>query len=112
MTLLTEPEPEPQTVFDIFWARLSVAVIFLYFNNSPYLIYLYLNSHRLGKEYHLPASLIIHLLLQLYEVQEDEDGGSQINFTIPREASGGIVNNKKEQHKFRLVKCGVHRIIL
>ncbi|KAK2187568.1 hypothetical protein NP493_161g00027 [Ridgeia piscesae] len=40
----------------------------------------------------------------LYEVREDEEGGSQINFTVPREASGGIVNNKKEQHKFSFQK--------
>ena len=48
-------------------------------------------------------ALYLHeLFLQLYEISDDSNGNPLLNFTLPRELSEGIVNNKKETYKFRL----------
>jgi len=39
--------------------------------------------------------------MQHYELSEDAESGSLLSFNIPRDASDGIVNNRKELFKFR-----------
>lgn len=40
--------------------------------------------------------------VQLYEAYEDDNGGSIIAFTVPKDLADGYINNKKEVYKFRL----------
>ena len=46
---------------------------------------------------------VTQLSNQLYEISEDEGGGELVSFIVPKQLNAGLVNNKKENHKFRYV---------
>lgn len=46
-------------------------------------------------------SILSFVFMQIYDIDEDDEGFPRLTYSIPRELSDGFINNKKEAYKFR-----------